>query len=72
MSSRALKRTLLARQLLIKRSNMSTPDALEHLIGMQSQTPNSPYVSLWSRIGRVYLETRLFLYVNSFDKIWYH
>ncbi|MFY4777427.1 winged helix DNA-binding domain-containing protein [Metabacillus sp. RGM 3146] len=64
MSSRALNRTLLARQLLIKRSNMSTPDALEHLIGMQSQTPNSPYVSLWTRIDNFKHETLSQLLLN--------
>ncbi|MFY0758651.1 winged helix DNA-binding domain-containing protein [Metabacillus dongyingensis] len=64
MSTRALNRTLLARQLLIKRSNMSTPDVLEHLIGMQSQTPNSPYVSLWTRIDNFKHETLSQLLLN--------
>lgn len=64
LSSRALNRTLLARQLLIKRSNMSTSDALEHLIGMQSQTPNSPYISLWTRIDNFKHETLSQLLVN--------
>jgi hypothetical protein len=64
MSLRALNRTLLARQLLIKRSNMSTPDVLEHLIGMQSQTPNSPYISLWTRIDNFKHETLSQLLVN--------
>ncbi|MCS0824628.1 winged helix DNA-binding domain-containing protein [Cytobacillus firmus] len=64
MSSRALNRTLLARQLLIKRSNMSIPEALEHLIGMQSQTPNSPYVSLWTRIDNFKHETLSQLLLN--------
>lgn len=64
MSSRALNRTLLARQLLIKRSNMSIPEALEHLIGMQSQTPNSPYVSLWTRIDKFKHETLSQLLLN--------
>lgn len=64
MSSRALNRTLLARQLLIKRSNMSIPEALEHLIGMQSQTPNSPYVSLWTRIDNFKQETLSQLLLN--------
>ncbi|GIN70262.1 hypothetical protein J14TS2_07370 [Bacillus sp. J14TS2] len=36
---------------------MSIPDALEHLIGMQSQTPNSPYVSLWTRVDNFKHET---------------
>ena len=64
LSSRALNRTFLARQLLIKRSNMSIPDALEHLIGMQSQTPNSPYVSLWTRIDNFKHETLSQLLLN--------
>ncbi|MGN7403295.1 winged helix DNA-binding domain-containing protein [Cytobacillus praedii] len=64
MSSRALNRTLLARQLLIKRTNMSIPEALEHLIGMQSQTPNSPYVSLWARIDNFKHETLSQLLLN--------
>ncbi len=64
MSPRALNRTLLARQLLIKRSNMSIPEALEHLIGIQSQTPNSPYVSLWTRVDNFKHETLSQLLLN--------
>jgi hypothetical protein len=52
MDSRQLNRTLLARQHLIKRSNMSISAILHHLIGMQSQVPTSPYISLWSRIEK--------------------
>lgn len=43
---------------------MSTPDALEHLIGMQSQTPNSPYVSLWTRLENFKHETLSQLLLN--------
>ncbi len=43
LHSRELNRTLLARQLLMERANLSIVDTLEHLIGMQSQAPNPPY-----------------------------
>jgi Winged helix DNA-binding domain len=43
---------------------MSIPEALEHLIGMQSQTPNSPYVSLWTRIDNFKHETLSQLLLN--------
>jgi hypothetical protein len=50
LTRRQLNRTLLARQLLLARSPMTANDALEHLVGMQSQNPNDPYVALWTRL----------------------
>src|SRR5581483_5776029 len=51
LSRRALNRALLARQLLLSRSDQSVADALTHLVGLQAQTPNAPYLALWSRLN---------------------
>ena len=49
---RALGRALLARQMLLARDvDRSVPDAVHHLVGLQAQTPRSPYVALWSRLA---------------------
>jgi Winged helix DNA-binding domain len=47
---RALNRATLARQLLLERSTMSIAAAIEHLVGLQAQTPHTAYTGLWARL----------------------
>lgn len=50
LSRRELNRALLARQLLLRRSDRTVLAAVTHLVGLQAQTPNAPYFALWSRL----------------------
>lgn len=50
LTLRQLNRTLLARQMLLARQDMSPVAATEHLIALQSQIPNPPYIGLWTRL----------------------
>ena len=50
LTQRALLRALLARQLLLERSRLSIPEAVEQVGGLQTQYAPSGYVGLWSRL----------------------
>jgi hypothetical protein len=52
ISNRALNRATLARQGLLERQAAGPVEMLRHLIGLQGQVPNAPYVALWSRLAR--------------------
>jgi hypothetical protein len=50
MTSRALGRATLARQMLLARERVSAARAIERLAALQAQTARTPFVALWSRV----------------------
>jgi DNA glycosylase AlkZ-like len=56
LTDRALNRSLMARQLLTEPAALAAVDAVEHLVGMQAQSPNAPYIGLWSRLDGFAIE----------------
>ena len=52
LSRRELGRALLARNLLLERSTLGGVDAVQHLVGVQAQEPQEPYVGLICRLAR--------------------
>ncbi len=51
LTLRELNRAMLARQLLLERSNIGVVTAIERLAALQAQWSPSPYIALWSRLS---------------------
>lgn len=51
LSTRALNRATLDRQLLLRRAPVTAEWAVEHLVGLQTQVPTNHYTSLWTRVA---------------------
>jgi Winged helix DNA-binding domain len=50
LSQRTLNRATLARQMLLRRHETPILKALEHLVGLQAQAADPPYIGLWTRL----------------------
>lgn len=51
LSARGLNRATLARQLLLRRERLAVEDAVHRVVALQAQSPASPYLALWNRVG---------------------
>lgn len=53
LTLRDLNRAILARQMLLERRDVSIPDAIDQLVGLQAQAASAPFVGLWTRLPDV-------------------
>jgi len=51
LTTRALNRATLARQMLLTREKTTALKAVERLVGLQAQLARPPYIGLWSRVA---------------------
>ncbi len=51
LDRRTLNRATLERQLLLSRCQRPVTEVVEHLVGLQAQTPHTWYTGLWTRIA---------------------
>jgi hypothetical protein len=51
ITTKALNRATLARQMLLAREKTTALRAVERLVGMQAQLARPPYIGLWSRVA---------------------
>jgi Winged helix DNA-binding domain len=49
LTLRELNRATLARQLLLERKRLSPTKVIERLVGMQAQSPQAPFIGIWTR-----------------------
>jgi hypothetical protein len=49
LALRHLNRATLARQLLLQRKDLSSRAVIERLVGVQAQSPQAPYIGIWTR-----------------------
>lgn len=52
LTRRELNRATLARQLLLAREDRAPFEVVEHLVGLNAQDPDPPYIGLWGRLTR--------------------
>jgi len=57
LTTRALNRAMLARQMLLARERVGVVAAIDRLAALQAQCAPSPYIALWSRIAGFDRET---------------
>jgi len=50
VANRVLNRTLLDRQQLLRRCDLTVHELVDHLVGLQAQDVVPPFIALWSRI----------------------